>query len=146
MSTSTDPGEMAGEINELNAEIKRLNGALRELAIASSESLAEARSGLKASQEALAEAPVLWTCPDCAFSYDTRHALPDGTFNCPVCGEARLEVALAEALEMHRLRMEKAKALADALRTYHRANRMHNDLEADLYDLSKAALAEWEGK
>ena len=102
---TTEPGEMAGEINELNAEIKRLNGALRELAIASSESLAEARFDLKASQE-----------------------------------------ALAEALEMHRLQMEKAEALADALRTYHRANRMHNDLEADLYDLSKAALAEWEGK
>lgn len=76
--------------------------------------IARLQAELKAAREKgealLAAAPVLWTCPDCAFSYDARHALPDGTFNCPVCSEARLEAELqasqkarAEALEIHRL-------------------------------------------
>ena len=141
---STDP-------NELNAEIKRLNGALRELAIASSESLAEARFELRASQEALAEAPVLWTCPDCAFSYDARHALPDGTFNCPVCGEARLEAdlkacqdVLMESVHLQRLQMEKAEALAEAVR----AMLGHMPRECAGIPLANlcTALAEWEGQ
>ena len=142
---------MSTNPNELNAEIKRLNGALRELAIASSESLAEARFDLKASQEALAEAPVLWTCPDCAFSYDTRHALPDGTFNCPVCGEARLEAdlkacqdVLMESVHLQRLQMEKAEALAEAVR----AMLGHMPRECAGIPLANlcTALAEWEGQ
>ena len=136
---------MSTNPNELNAEIKRLNGALRELAIASSESLAEARSDLKASQEAL------WTCPDCAFSYDARHALPDGTFNCPVCGEARLEAdlkacqdVLMESVHLQRLQMEKAEALAEAVR----AMLGHMPRECAGIPLANlcTALAEWEGQ
>jgi hypothetical protein len=32
----------------------------------------------------------LWTCPDCAFSFDASHEDTNGGYSCPCCAEARL--------------------------------------------------------
>jgi hypothetical protein len=44
----------------------------------------------------------LWSCPDCAFSFDAMHVDESGGYSCPVCAEARLEqenVVLKRAIE-----------------------------------------------
>src|SRR6266545_4315065 len=59
---------------------------------------------LRATREALAARPELWTCPACAFTFDACHQddTPEGGYSCPSCAELRLqaeEAALRAALE-----------------------------------------------
>lgn len=39
----------------------------------------------------------LWTCPECAFSFDATHVDESGGYSCPCCAEARLTAELAKA-------------------------------------------------
>lgn len=41
---------------------------------------------------------VLWSCPDCAFTFDAMHTGPGDGYSCPVCGEAQIEAALSRVL------------------------------------------------
>lgn len=58
---------------------------------------AEAKRALDELRAALASAPQLWQCPDCAFSFDAMHADEGGGYSCPACAETRLTAALASA-------------------------------------------------
>ncbi len=37
----------------------------------------------------------LWSCPDCAFTFDAVHTDVGGGYSCPACAESRLSAALA---------------------------------------------------
>jgi hypothetical protein len=37
----------------------------------------------------------LWSCPDCAFTFDAMHTDADGGYSCPACAETRLAAQLA---------------------------------------------------
>ena len=36
----------------------------------------------------------LWTCPECAFSFDAMHENEGGGYSCPLCENERLRAAL----------------------------------------------------
>ena len=38
--------------------------------------------------------PKLWSCPECAFTFDAMHTEQDGSYSCPACAEQRLRVSL----------------------------------------------------
>ena len=38
----------------------------------------------------------LWTCPNCAFSFDALHDDGKGHYDCPVCSEHRLRALVVE--------------------------------------------------
>lgn len=44
----------------------------------------------------MSETAEMWSCPDCAFTFDAIHTDRDGGYSCPVCAEARLEAELAQ--------------------------------------------------
>ena len=41
----------------------------------------------------------LWTCPDCAFSFDAMHVPTDGAMTCPCCREAKQDAEIANLTE-----------------------------------------------
>jgi hypothetical protein len=40
----------------------------------------------------------LWSCPECAFTFDAMHTDRDGGYSCPLCGEIRAEAERDDAL------------------------------------------------
>jgi hypothetical protein len=54
----------------------------------------------------------LWSCPDCAFTFDAMHTDPDGGYTCPACEELRLEGDLTVAIqEAQQLRAQRQAVL-----------------------------------
>lgn len=49
--------------------------------------------------EYIEQAPNMWDCPDCGFSFDARHEDVGGGYSCPVCAEVRLTAALRDLAE-----------------------------------------------
>lgn len=76
-------------------------GAGREqLGLETAPALSAGSDGTVASRTPAAsvETTTMWTCPECAFSFDACHNDEGGGYSCPLCGEARAE-ARVEALE-----------------------------------------------
>lgn len=72
----------------------------------------------------------VWSCPDCAFSFDAFHTDQDGGYSCPACAELRLssEVATLTATvaglrELAREAIEDHTRLFDLARNSHRSER-----------------------
>jgi rubrerythrin len=50
----------------------------------------------EAEAERLRSRLVLWTCPDCAFTFGAEHTDPDGGHSCPLCAENRARNVLRQ--------------------------------------------------
>lgn len=100
-------GELAKAAEEVAAANARADEIQRVMDLRLQAEAANREEWKKAAEEAESKVAALkrervslWTCPDCAFSFDAAHKDEDGGYSCPVCGEARAERRLGAVLAL----------------------------------------------